>query len=153
MIKFYEYLKVLNEGDTSGKTGLYPLGYQGVGQYPPEYMLPRSADAIYYISADDRLQKCWEKGPFKIDHLKPNPIWTKKSGTKLFVAATNKLPPGDVRPFKPLPADPDEIPFKVTKQNKQKCMVAEPECLPPNLVGKKAEKFGDPCPDTFKMPD
>jgi hypothetical protein len=153
MIKFYEYLKVINEGATSGKTGLYPLGYQGVGQYPPEYMLPASADAIYYISADERLQKCWEKEPFKIDHLKPTPIWTKKQGTKLFVAATAKLPPGDVKPFRPLPKDPDEIPYKVTKYNKQKCMVEEPQCLPPHLVGKKAEKFGDPCPHTFKMPD
>jgi hypothetical protein len=47
MIKFYEYLQVINEGKTSGKTGLYPLGYGGVGQYPPEYLLPGSADAIY----------------------------------------------------------------------------------------------------------
>ena len=80
MIKFYEYLQVINEGKTSGKTGLYPLGYGGVGQYPPEYLLPGSADAIYYISADERLQKCWEKEPFKIDHLKPVPIWTKPHG-------------------------------------------------------------------------
>jgi len=153
MIKFYKYLQVINEGKTSGKTGLYPLGYGGVGQYPPEYLLPGSADAIYYISADERLQKCWEKEPFKIDHLKPVPIWTKPHGKKLYVAATAKLPPGDVKPFKPLPPDPDEKLIKVNNRNKQKCMVSEPQCLPPNLVDRKAERWGDPCPDTFKMPD
>jgi hypothetical protein len=153
MISFYGYLKVLNEGKTSGKTGLYPIGYQGVGQYPPEYMLPGSADAIYYISADERLQKCWEKEPFKIDHLKPTPIWTKPHGKKLFVAATAKLPPGKEVPFRPLKPDPDEKLIKVTKSNKQPCMASEPKCLPPTLTGKAAEKFGDPCPHTFKMPD
>jgi len=156
MLTFYEFLskiKNLNEGATSGKTGLYPLGYQGVGQYPPEYMLPASADAIYYISADERLQKCWEKEPFKIDHLKPMPIWTKPQGKKLFVATKSKMPPGTVIPFKGLPKDPSEKPYKITKHNKQKCMVSEPKCLPPTLTGRDAERFGDPCPDTFKMPD
>jgi hypothetical protein len=153
MVNFYKYLEIINEGKTAGKTGLYPLGYGGIGNYPPEYLLPGSADAIYYISADERLQKCWEKEPFKIDHLKPVPIWTKPHGKKLYVAATAKLPPGKTIPFKGLPKDKAEKPLKITKHNKQKCMVSNPECLPGNLVGKKAEKFGDPCPDTFKMPD
>jgi hypothetical protein len=153
MKSFYEFYCKLNEGKTSGKTGLYPLGYGGIGNYPPEYLIPGSADAIYYISADERLQKCWEKNPFKIDHLKPYPIWTVPYGKKLFVAATAKLPPGKVVPFKPLPPEPDFKPLKVTKYNKQKCMVSDPQCLPGNLSDKKAEKFGDPCPHTFKMPD
>jgi hypothetical protein len=150
MINFYEYMQIINEGETSGKTGLYPLGYGGIGNYPPEYMLPQSADAIYYLSADERLQKVWEKEPFKIDHLKPQPIWTKTNGKKSYVAATAKLPPGKETPFKKLAKDPDERLFKTKKHP---CMVSNPTCLPPSLTGKKAEKFGDPCPHTFKMPD
>lgn len=153
MKSFYDFYFKLTEGQTSGKTGLYPLGYGGIGNYPPEYMLPQSSDAIYYISADERLQKCWEKAPFKIDHLKPTPVWTKKYGKKAYVAATAKLPPGKVVPFKPLPPDKNIKPFKISKHNKNACMVSEPKCLPGNLTGKKAEKFGDPCPHTFKMPD
>ncbi len=153
MKSFYDFYFKLTEGATSAKTGLYPLGYGGIGNYPPEYAIPSSADAIYYISADERLQKCWEKEPFKIDHLTPHPIWTKPHGKKLFVAATAKIPPGVVKPFKPLAPEKSFVPVKITKYNKQKCMVSNPVCLPGNLSDKKAEKFGDPCPHTFKMPD
>jgi hypothetical protein len=150
MISFFEYLSIINEGKTSGKTGLYPLGYGGIGNYPPEYAIPGSADAIYYISADERLQHVWEKEPFKIDHLKPIPIWTKPQGKKLYVGVSAKMPPGNVVPPKgtTLPGD-----IKTLKTKKHKCQVDNPTCLPANLVGKKAERFGDPCPDTFKMPD
>lgn len=147
MKTFWQFLA---EGRTSGKTGLYPLGYQGVGQYPPEYMLPGSADAIFYITADERLQKCWEKEPFRIDHLKPNPIWTKKQGKKTYVSVTAKMPPGNVVPFKPLPDDPA---VKLIKAKTNKCHNPNPKCLPATHVGKKAEFFGDPCPHMFKMPD
>jgi hypothetical protein len=149
MISFFEYLAIIKEGATSAKTGLYPLGYGGIGNYPPEYAIPSSADALYYISADERLQKVWEKEPFKIDHLKPIPIWNKKQGKQLFVAATAKLPPGNVVPPKgtTLPGD-----IKPINGKKHKCQVDNPSCLPANLVGKKAETYGDPCPNTFKMP-
>jgi len=150
MKSFYDLWIKIHEGDTAGKTGLYPLAYGGIGNYPPEYAIPKSADAIYYISADERLQHCYEKEPFRIDHLKPHPIWTKPHGKKLFVAATAKLPPGKVVPFGPLKLPGDIVKPKITKQ---KCMVSEPQCLPGNLAGSKAEKFGDPCPKTFKMPD
>ena len=153
MKSFYDLWKVLTECKTSGKTGLYPLGYGGIGNYPPAYLLPGSADAIYYISADERLQKCWEKEPFKIDHLKPHPIWTKPYGKKSFVAVVAKLPPGLIIPPKPLPPDPAQVDLKVTNRNKQKCMVSDPQCLPGTHTNKKAEKWGDPCPHTFKMPD
>lgn len=153
MKSFYQMWQLLSEGPTSEKTGLYPLGYGGIGNYPPEYLLPRSADAIYYLAADERLQKCYEKEPFKIDHLKPQPTWTYSFGKKPYVSVSVKLPPGKVVPPKPLPPVPSIKPFKIKKYNKKQCMVSEPQCLPPNLVGKKAEKFGDPCPHTFKMPD
>jgi hypothetical protein len=150
MKSFYDLWKILKEGQTSGKTGLYPLSYQGVGQYPPAYLIPASADAIYYISVDDRLQKIWEKEPFKIDHLKPQPIFTPKNGTKNYVAATAKLPPGNVVP----PKEP-KLNGHIKKPNNGylPCTVSNPKCLPGELHGKKAEKWGDPCPHTFKMPD
>ena len=37
------------------KTGLYPTGYGGIGLYPPQWYMTRSADAIFYLSIDDRI--------------------------------------------------------------------------------------------------
>lgn len=150
MISFYDYIAIFNEGKTSGKTGLYPLGYGGIGNYPPAYLIPGSADAIYYINADERLQHIWEKEPFKIDHLKPIPIWTKKQGKKLFVAQTAKLPPGHT-----VPPKASKLNGKIIKPKGKphSCVVANPTTLPPTHTGKRAEFFGDPCPHTFKMPN
>ena len=150
MISFYEFLHVLKEGDTAGKTGLYPLGYGGIGNYPPEYAIPGSADAIYYISADDRLQKVWEKEPFKIDHLKPIPIYTKKQGKKLYVAAAAKMPPGEVVPPKETPLNGKIIPLNY---NSHPCIEPNPKLLDPKLCGKKAEKSRCTHIWTDKMPD
>lgn len=56
-MKFKEWLS-LNEGSNpGGKTGLYPLGYAGIGLYPPQWYPTRSADAIFYMSIDDRVYK------------------------------------------------------------------------------------------------
>ena len=56
--KFGKWLedKLVTEGSNPGsKTGLYPLGYGGVGLYPPSWYLTRSADAIFYLSQDERI--------------------------------------------------------------------------------------------------
>jgi len=53
MMNFKEWL--LKEAQEGSKTGLYPLGYGGVGLYPPQWYLTRSADAIFYFSADERI--------------------------------------------------------------------------------------------------
>lgn len=150
MKSFYEMYQKITEGATYGKTGLYPLNYQGVGQYPPAYLMPASADALYYISMDDRLQKIWEKEPFKIDHLKPQPIWTKKHGKKEYVAAKAPIPPGKV-----IPPKPPKLNGKIIKPKMQlhPCVPALPKCLPATMVDKQAEKFGNPCNHMFKMPD
>ena len=61
--KFNKWLEInhsdtLSEGSNPGsKTGLYPLGYGGIGLYPPAWYLTRSADAIFYLSIDDRIYK------------------------------------------------------------------------------------------------
>lgn len=60
----------VSEGTNPGaKTGLYPLGYGGVGLYPPQWYPTRSADAIFYLSIDDRIYKGKDGGSFDIKHL------------------------------------------------------------------------------------
>lgn len=80
-MNFREWL--ISEGSNPGsKTGLYPLGYGGVGLYPPPWYLTRSADAIYYLSIDERIYKGKEGGKFSITHLPPNSKKTMNSGEK-----------------------------------------------------------------------
>lgn len=61
VLKFKEWINrkhpsFLTEGSNpGGKTGLYPLGYGGIGLYPPQWYLTRTADAIFYLSIDDRI--------------------------------------------------------------------------------------------------
>jgi hypothetical protein len=61
--KFNKWLEnnhpgVISESSNPGsKTGLYPLGYGGIGLYPPAWYLTRSADAIFYLSIDERIYK------------------------------------------------------------------------------------------------
>ena len=60
----------VSEGSNPGaKTGLYPMGYGGVGLYPPQWYPTRSADAIFYFSVDERIYKGKEGGPFDITHI------------------------------------------------------------------------------------
>lgn len=69
-MNFREWL--MTEGSNPGaKTGLYPLGYGGIGLYPTPWYLTRSADAIYYLSIDERIYKGSEGGKFDITHMKP----------------------------------------------------------------------------------
>lgn len=68
-MNFKEWL--INEAQEGSKTGLYPLGYGGVGLYPPQTYLTKSADAIYYFSIDERIYKGKESGEFDITHLLP----------------------------------------------------------------------------------
>lgn len=65
---FHNWL-LIKEGKTSGKTILYPLGYGGIGLYPLQTYLPSSADALLYISLDDRLYSNGDGPPFDIRHL------------------------------------------------------------------------------------
>ena len=77
--KFNKWLEInhsdtLSEGSNPGsKTGLYPLGYGGIGLYPPAWYLTRSADAIFYLSIDDRIYKGNDGGDFNISNLPGRP--------------------------------------------------------------------------------
>lgn len=78
-MEFREWL--LKEGSNPGaKTGLYPLGYGGIGNYPPQWYPTRSADAIFYMSIDERLYKGKEGGRFSITHIPPKSKETMNSG-------------------------------------------------------------------------
>ena len=71
MIEFS--FKVWFEGATSGKTGLYPLSYGGIGLYPPQTYLPPSADGLYYLTQDERIYKGNEGPPHDITHIPGKP--------------------------------------------------------------------------------
>ena len=51
---FREWL-IFEGSNPGGKTGLYPLGYGGIGLYPAQWYATRTADAIFYMSIDDRI--------------------------------------------------------------------------------------------------
>lgn len=78
MLKFKEFF---NEGTNPGaKTGLYPMGYGGVGLYPPQWYPTRSADAIFYMSIDERIFKSKDGGQFSITHIPGGPPKKANSG-------------------------------------------------------------------------
>jgi len=141
----------LDERQQFGKSMLYPLGYGGLGNYPPSYMTPGQADAITYLTDDARLWSIWEKAPFPIHQLKPGPVPHRELTLKgeiipwkdahkflrgKMVGIKNKLPPGDVIPW--------------SKSDCLPCTVKAPETLDPRLCGKKAED--SVCKHMWKMP-
>lgn len=80
-MNFREWL--VKEGSNPGaKTGLYPLGYGGVGLYPPQWYLTRSADAIFYLSIDERIYSGKDGGKFDITHLAGKPNQKMNGGEK-----------------------------------------------------------------------
>lgn len=80
-MRFKEWL--VKEGSNPGtKTGLYPLGYGGIGLYPPSWYPTRSADAIYYFSKDERIYKGIEGGNFDITHIPPKSKESMNGGEK-----------------------------------------------------------------------
>ena len=55
--------------DFRSKTPLYPMGYGGIGLYPLSWFIPYSADAILYITQDERLYCNGDGPPFDIRHI------------------------------------------------------------------------------------
>lgn len=60
---------VMLREDFRSKTPLYPLGYGGIGLYPTQYFIPYSADAVLYITQDERLYTNGDGPPHDIRHL------------------------------------------------------------------------------------
>lgn len=69
MASFWEFLQIVEDSRAGSKIGLYPLGYDGIGNYTPAAMIANAADAIYYLDQDDRIFKTHEDSPFKITHI------------------------------------------------------------------------------------
>lgn len=97
-MNFSQWL-VEHEG-TGAKTALYPMGYGGIGLYPPSYMMNQGADALYYMSVDERFLELLDGTPFDIRHIpgKPShkdttpgegPPWSIK---KIKETALNEMP-------------------------------------------------------------
>lgn len=81
-MSFKEWM-CLSEGKTAGKTPLYPLGYGGIGLYPLQTYMPGSADALLYISLDDRLWSNGDGPPWDIRHLRGHKQYSDpNNGTK-----------------------------------------------------------------------
>lgn len=81
---FTEWM-ALHESSASrpaAKTGLYPMGYGGIGLYPSSHWLPAAADAVLYVTIDDRLFDNGVSAPWSIEHIPgPDPHPNPNSGT------------------------------------------------------------------------
>ena len=93
-MEFKKWLE-LQEGSAGrpgGKSGLYPLGYGGIGLYPVASFIPRAADAIFYMTNDPRMKYFGNDGPpHNIRHI-PGQASTAKNGV-------TTLPAGDGSPW------------------------------------------------------
>lgn len=79
-MRFKEWL--VKEGSNPGaKTGLYSLGYAGIGLYPPQWYLTRSADAIFYLSVDERIYSADDKKLKSFPDKSPNKMNRGENGT------------------------------------------------------------------------
>ncbi len=144
MKSFGEFLNLVEGHRNAGKTGLYPLGYDGIGLYPPADLITSAADALYYLSQDDRLSAWWEGSPFDISHLpgKPQPPGEHGMPGKEVTHKPHGMP-GILKPVaahgmpgkEKKPAD-----SKLPGRSSNKCLIKKPSLLNPHLAGKKAEK-------------
>jgi hypothetical protein len=157
MKSFDQYLDDLNEGHrNAGKTGLYPLGYDGIGNYPPADIITSAADAIYYLSIDDRFASWWEGSPFDISHIPGKPVEPKEHGMPgiLKPPGPSKMPGQHTKPknhgMPGVEKKPGES--KLPGEPKKNCLVKNPRLLNPHYAGKKAEK--SICDkEIWKLPD
>lgn len=75
-MNFKEFL-MIKEGTSMGsKSMLYPLGYNGIGLYPLSYYMPYSADALVYISQDNRIFHNGDGTPHSIKHIPGRPSFS-----------------------------------------------------------------------------
>ena len=111
--RFSEYM-ILKEDDrrTGSKTGLYPLGYGGIGLYPDADMMTHAADAAFYLTNDNRLFKNGDAAPFSITHLPGH----KQYGDKINAGENHPFKishlPGDVVQPKDSQLQGRSMPFK-----------------------------------------
>lgn len=130
-MKFHEYFLIKEASTrTAAKTGLYPLGYGGIGNYPDAWWLPSAADAGLYISIDKRLYDNGDHSPDNIEHLPGH----KQYGDKINNGEKEPFKinhlPGKIEKPKESPLPDEGVPFK-----KWFKLVTKPdETIPPDTA-------------------
>lgn len=140
---------------TGGKTGLYPLGYAGIGNYPMAYMINTAADALTYMSADDRISSNLEGAPFDITHMKPGPTPPKESKLSGKIVPPKESPLPKNKEYPQGKNYPNHgMPGKEVKPrgDKMKCLVEKPGALPPKKVVQNGAEDSI-CPYLWQIPD
>lgn len=124
---FAQYV-TLKEGSrtSSSKTGLYPLGYGGIGLYPDADYLTHAADAILYLTQDARLYNNQDNTPFDISHL-PGP---ELYGDKINSGESDPFNIGDI-PGKSVPPKDSPLPGKSTPYKGWVKLVTHPKTMSP----------------------
>jgi hypothetical protein len=130
MASFWKFWRLVEDSRAGTKSGLYPLGYDGIGNYPPAYLIPTAADALYYLDIDDRLF-AWNEGPpWDITHL-PNeddviPHRDHGMGDKEIKPSRDIKMPG-----KPKPPEGKMPPGEVVRPKQWHKLVTHPKLLDP----------------------
>jgi hypothetical protein len=121
---FNQYLE--GARTSSSKTGLYPLGYGGIGLYPDSDYLTHAADAILYLTIDKRLYHNGDNPPFDITHLPGH----KDYGDRV---NNGESEPFDIRniPGKPVPPKGKMPPGKTTSFKDFVKLVQQPSTVSP----------------------
>ena len=110
---FNEFMVLKEDGRRTGtKTGLYPIGYGGIGLYPDADMMTHSADAILYVTIDNRLFKNGDSAPFSIAHLPGHKQYGDMANSGENEPYDIRHLPGDVVPHKDSPLGGKSMPFK-----------------------------------------
>ncbi len=128
MRTFLQYMELIEASRAPGsKSGLYPLAYNGIGLYTPADILTHAADAIYYLSQDQRLFRGHDGSPFNITHLPGDIIPHRQTPLEGETRKPSESPlPDDT--VKPGNVSSDGIvPFKSWVK-----LVTKPELLDPN---------------------
>ena len=130
MQKIRSFIEYINEDSrrTGSKTGLYPLGYAGIGLYPDADYITHAADAILYLTIDKRLYNNGDEAPFCITHLPGHEQYG------------DKVNNGDKEPFniqhiegKPVPHKDSKMPGKSVSFKSFIKLVTKPkEICPPD---------------------
>lgn len=128
-LQFAEWLCLMEDRGTSAKSGLYPMGYGGIGNYPPADILTHSADAITYLDMDARLFKGWEAAPFSITHIPSTKEVIPPSGHGM--PGKEKKPQTHGMPGKQVNPKPKLPPGKEVKPTSWVKLVTKPKLLDP----------------------
>lgn len=112
-LRFSKYV-LLKEASTrtAAKTGLYPLGYGGLGNYPDAWWIPAAADAMLYITQDKRLYHNGDNPPNSITHLPGHKQYGDKVNNGDKEPFSIQHVPGDSKLPKESPLPDDSVPFK-----------------------------------------